>query len=176
MRFKTRKKLAFLAVAVAAVVAVVATIVYVQANSPRLVGTWKVVHDPWSTSLVTFSANGEYEDVTSFNMGLETFSDGSGTGIPCVWKGHFAESERTFRFFDIKRYIRKNGVDVLFVPYADGNFNNVTQNEIIDMDKEMSKPKYFYCILSANWQAGILKVRSPNYGQYKGTIETWTRQ
>lgn len=173
LRFKTRKKLAFLAVAVAAVVA---TRVYVQANSPRLVGTWKVVHDPWNTSLVTFSANGEYEGVTGFDAGLETLSDCPGRGTPCVSKGRFAESEKTFRLFDRKSYIRKNGIDVLFGPYADGSFNSTAQSEIIDQDKEMSKPKYFYRILSANWQAGILKVRSPDYFQYKGSIETWTRQ
>ena len=147
----------------------------------HLVGTWKM-GDNYTTTLYTFKPNGEYEAVTTFSAAFgqkygTSNSDGSGVGIPCVFKGNYSVSGYTFRTFNIKRYTRHQGLDSEWTPSSDCNASNscVSDSETMQMDKEASDPKNFSTIVSADWKIGTFQIRDPNTAQSSGTA-TFTLQ
>jgi hypothetical protein len=172
------KKLILLTLPLAPLVVIVAQALLRGPVTSRLEGTWRVHSDKDATTLTTFKANGQYQDVTTFSPSSKMYAeDGSGPGVPLVFKGSYSVDANSVRLFNFKRYTREDGVDIPFVP--NGNTLNDAEKYSIDSYDKSEARKGI--VIRLRWLVlgsdKIVATSTSNLGGApRTTTDIWTRQ
>lgn len=128
--------------------------------SGRLIGTWQS-DNPYATQQTTFHWDGTYEQVINDQI---------------IFEGHYSESKGFFRLYNFQRYnLSSDSTYVLFEPCKD-SLECVGENEVANLDEEMSKDGYIYHLKTFDWKAGKIIVSTKPFASRPTATETWTRQ